>query len=672
MDVKTPGVYIQEVSLFPPSIAEVETAIPAFIGYTEYAYDGNLKAMAEITPVKVSSLVEFKMYFGEGYDVQEYTISVDTSNDNLIAKATPDRRYFLYDAIRQFYDNGGGDCYIVSVGKYGDNIDDGDLSDGIDALKKYDEPTLLLFPDGTLLLDSSDDPDYSKYADVQKKALVQCYNLQDRFAIFDLMEGNKKEDSTTKPITNFRDKIGVNYLKYGAAYYPWIMTSYDINLMFRQLSYEDSSVSPATTISDLSSILSTDDMVWVTTVKERVAETDSVTTIKGLTQLNLLENGIDYIKSSLKTIEKEINSTSLYNSLKTKFTSYMMLVADLAQAFPNAVTAIAASTSSSQLDNDITDFKADTDLINTLIDLAKLEKNTAVTANNTSDWDATKKKTHYDLLNGVWFNSQNYNSLTADTTVYLADKSGILAIIKEVKTNILTQLLESYEDLYNATVFYEEQSDTNLFSNLVFFKGIKDLVKETMQTIPPSGAIAGIYATTDRTRGVWKAPANVSMNACIGPVVKIDNKEQQDLNVHTTGKSINAIRTFTGKGILVWGARTLAGNDNEWRYVPVRRFFNMVEESTKKATEPLVFEPNDANTWTKVRVMIENFLTLQWRAGALQGAKPEDAFFVKVGLDETMTADDIYNGKMIVEIGMAVVRPAEFIILRFSHKMIEG
>jgi hypothetical protein len=135
---------------------------------------------------------------------------------------------------------------------------------------------------------------------------------------------------------------------------------------------------------------------------------------------------------------------------------------------------------------------------------------------------------------------------------------------------------------------------------------------------------------------------------------------------------VNAIRSFTGKGILVWGARTLAGNDNEWRYVSVRRFFNMVEESVKKASGQYVFEPNDANTWAKVRAMIENFLLLQWRAGALQGSKPEQAFYVNVGLGTTMTALDILEGRMIVEIGMAVVRPAEFIILRFSHKMPEA
>ncbi len=135
------------------------------------------------------------------------------------------------------------------------------------------------------------------------------------------------------------------------------------------------------------------------------------------------------------------------------------------------------------------------------------------------------------------------------------------------------------------------------------------------------------------------------------------------------GKSINAIRTFTGKGTLVWGARTLAGNDNEWRYISVRRFCNMVEESCKKSTAFIVFEPNDVNTWVRLQAMIENFLTVQWSNGALQGTKPEHAFYVAVGLNKTMTDQDIADEKMIVEIGMAVVRPAEFVILRFTHAM---
>jgi len=192
-------------------------------------------------------------------------------------------------------------------------------------------------------------------------------------------------------------------------------------------------------------------------------------------------------------------------------------------------------------------------------------------------------------------------------------------------------------------------------------------------TLPPSAAMAGIYARVDGSRGVWKAPANESVNAVFDVTDFVTDAEQGDMNVDPgSGKSVNAIRSFAGKGILVWGARTLAGNDNEWRYISVRRLFIMVEETAKKATFQFVFEPNDANTWVKVKAMLENYLTLLWRQGALAGAKPEHAFFVKCGLGSTMTADDILNGRLIVEIGMAAVRPAEFIILRFMHKLQES
>jgi phage tail sheath protein FI len=201
---------------------------------------------------------------------------------------------------------------------------------------------------------------------------------------------------------------------------------------------------------------------------------------------------------------------------------------------------------------------------------------------------------------------------------------------------------------------------------------LSNALGELSITLPPSCAMAGVYARVDNDRGVWKAPANVSLNNVSDPAIKISHEDQEDMNVSTTGKSVNAIRTFTGKGVLVWGARTLAGNDNEWRYVPVRRLFITMEESISKATEFVVFEPNDKNTWVRVKAMIENYLTGLWRQGALAGAKPKDAFFVNVGLGETMTAQDILEGKLIVEVGVAAVRPAEFIILNFSHKLQES
>ena len=201
---------------------------------------------------------------------------------------------------------------------------------------------------------------------------------------------------------------------------------------------------------------------------------------------------------------------------------------------------------------------------------------------------------------------------------------------------------------------------------------MRNTIAKQQIILGPSSSIAGVYASVDRDLGVWKAPANVSLNYVSEPSFKLNNEDQESFNVHSTGKSINVVRLFSGKGSLVWGARTLAGNDNEWRYIPVRRLFISIEESVKKATEFVVFEPNDKNTWERTRAMIENYLTVLWRQGALAGAKPEAAFFVNVGLGETMTAQDILEGKLIIEVGIAAVRPAEFIILNFSHKLQES
>lgn len=189
-------------------------------------------------------------------------------------------------------------------------------------------------------------------------------------------------------------------------------------------------------------------------------------------------------------------------------------------------------------------------------------------------------------------------------------------------------------------------------------------------TVPPSGAIAGVYAQTDGAEGVWKAPANVGLNGIGSVSTTLSRGEQQAANVSTSdGKSINAIVPFSGKGILVWGARTLAGNDNEWRYVPVRRLAILIEQSLKAGLGWVVFEGNDEPLWTNMKAVASNYMLGLWREGALAGAKPEQAFFVKCGLGETMTAADISAGKLILELGFAPLKPAEFVILRMEWKM---
>ncbi|MBC7627334.1 phage tail sheath C-terminal domain-containing protein [Ferruginibacter sp.] len=214
-------------------------------------------------------------------------------------------------------------------------------------------------------------------------------------------------------------------------------------------------------------------------------------------------------------------------------------------------------------------------------------------------------------------------------------------------------------------------ADLKSKNNAQYFQAKSAIINLEM-LMPVAATMAGIFAQVDNARGVWKAPANVNILGAIRPQYLINNTEQDDLNVDpVAGKSVNIIRSFQGRGpAIVWGARTLAGNDNEWRYISVRRFFIMVEESVNNATQQFVFEPNDENTWVRIKSMIQNYLTERWKEGALMGASVKEAFFVHVGLNLTMSEQDILEGRLIIQVGLAVVRPAEFIILRFMHKLL--
>jgi phage tail sheath protein FI len=484
--IKTPGVYVNEIPSFPPSIAQVATAIPAFIGYTAFAKDLQGKSLTN-KPTRITSMLEYELYFG-GPQLEinieltyTQTTSGTTSNDTIVAAFNGAKsKHNMHTAIRFFYANGGGACYIVSVGAYTDiNAGSLALTDfysagtgvGLEAEAKADEPTLIVFPEGQNMVETD-------YYALLGHALDQCGALQDRFCIMDLFNTGATlvtSSDVTTATGNFRNGFASSFNNYGAAYFPNLKTVYAYD-------YDESKTKIAHTVNGAAGPL------------------DGHT----LTEISTLP------------------------------------------APPAAVPA--------------------------------------------------------------FYNLGAYN------------------LLKQTLTSQFPVIL------------------------------------------PPSPAVAGVYASVDASRGVWKAPANVGLQDVVGPVFQISDDLQGNMNIDaTSGKSINAIRAFTGKGTLIWGARTLDGNSNDFRYISVRRFYIMVEESTKLAANAFVFEPNDGNTWVKVRAMIENYLTNLWRLGALAGSKPEQAFYVKVGLGQTMTFDDVLNGRMIVEIGMAPVRPAEFIILRFSQ-----
>ncbi|MEH6633043.1 MAG: phage tail sheath C-terminal domain-containing protein [Halopseudomonas aestusnigri] len=481
---KTPGVYIEEISTLPPSVAVVSTAVPAFIGYTakkpEDRQDDDLSSKA----VRISSLLEYVELFGEAaaqiMKIEAKKLKIDQTTSIEIGwsgmrPTIPD--FLLYHSIQLYFANGGGPCYIYSLGEYPykKNRDGSeetnliipnpdDFTAAITDLESVDEPTLLVFPDSVLLTDE-------KHGNVIDAALVSCQKTQNRFTIADIREAiPDKTDTPDKVKSNARTHIKSEFLMHGSLYFPYVET-------LIPFAYSD-------------------------------------------------ENVI----------------------------------------------------------------------------LVKYEEPTTTNA-------APTDKELSDIVD-------------TDTEVYTA---------------------------------------------------VKSFLSMANVTLPVSGAIAGVYCQVDRTRGVWKAPANVGLALVSGPTVKITDDLQDDLNIDpATGKSVNVIRSFTGRGTLVWGARTLADNDNEWKYISARRFANFVEDSIGKSIISFAFHPNDANTWTRVRAMVENFLTTLWRDGALMGTKPEHAFHVSIGLGKTMTADDILNGRMILVVHLAIVRPAEFTILKFIQKMQES
>lgn len=211
-----------------------------------------------------------------------------------------------------------------------------------------------------------------------------------------------------------------------------------------------------------------------------------------------------------------------------------------------------------------------------------------------------------------------------------------------------------------------------LMQNSRIYKEIFKGMREILNLLPPSAAMAGLYTAVDNSGGVWKVAANVSINMAISLPVNITNSDQEDLNVPLSGKAINAIRFFVGQGIIVWGGRTLDGNSLDWRYIQVRRTVIMLEQSIKNAVSAYTYEPNDAQTWLIMKCMIESFLIGIWKQGGLAGVTPSDAFSVHIGLGDTMTQKDIIDGIVRVTVLVAIVRPAEFIKITFQQPMLDN
>jgi phage tail sheath protein FI len=552
-DRKTPGVYVTEIPAFPPSAVGVETAIPAFVGYTEMAEVGGRRSYN--IPIPIASLDEYHRFFGgppkakftftpgseDDFDVQFAGIdATGKSEASSFRKLTPTEQVgLLYYSLSLFYANGGGRCYVVSVGPYGESVDFKKLVAGVQTLEDQSGPTMLLVPDLALLPpDSKDQWAVPGFKEVASAMLSQCMKKQDRIALLDVVHAqrlnrNSSTQDREKAILNFRADVDHEGRSYGVAYYPFVHTSI---VQPTDLNYQ-----------------------WF----EPTAFQDFV-----------LNDARKLFPAENEKVNEEVN------------VAIVAVKKDFAEG--------------------------------------KFEVNESVTATI----DGLKK-----------------------TDALAAQKLGFL-----------------YES-FNQPLVPTKTIDQNLTNAFPVVKELYKRAARTLNRLPASGAMAGVMAFTDITRGVWNAPANIALNAVSAPALMTNDDTQGDLNKPLDGKAINVVREFIGRGPVVWGARTLDGNSNDYRYVQVRRTLIYIEQSIKIAMGPFVFAPNDGNTWINVTSMISNFLQDLWGRGGLMGASAKEAFSVDCGLGTTMTARDVLEGYMIVRVLLQLIRPAEFIELTFKQKM---
>jgi phage tail sheath protein FI len=586
---KTPGVYVTEIDAFGTGIVGVATAVPIFVGYTEFAGDPSTGKPLYLTPVPITSMVEYVQYFG-GAASANFSVSVmgnpnpptsSSSSSSAIAVAqTPSfiasytptagqpavptpfllqsaaipgepSQFNLYWSMMAFFANGGSQCYVVSVGSYWTNesptsapdptttagwltesISSDALNLGLAAAGYAIGPTMTVVPEACQLATYDGSTwTYNGYDDVIQTMLTQASVLQDRVAIIDLpgcQSANTYNDLVDCQ-TGLADAMAaaVSAASYGASYAPAVVASVVTanNILFTNL------VDPSGANSVINNILTTQAYILYPPATQAAA---------------------------LATVQ-----------------------AAIAAAFP--ITG-SPTTNTAQFSND----------------------------------------------------SSAYPTMTTTNQTLAQWQLGL---------------------------------DNMLICGLPVFKQIETMIAGSMNILPPSGFLAGVWSASDSRNGVWNAPANIALASAIEPLYNMSDAEQGGFNVPTNGEAINIIRAQPSRGNVVWGARTLDGNSLDYRYIQVRRTLIYVEQSIKLALQPYVFAANDSLTWSTVIAAVSSFLTSLWQGGGLMGAKPSDAFTVSCGLGTTMTSQNVLDGYMIVAVTLQMIHPAEFIELTFTQTM---
>lgn len=591
----TPGVYITEIDAFGTAIVGVATAVPIFIGYTQFAGDPTSGQSLYNIPVQISSLTEFTTYFG-GPAVQSYSVSTSPpppptpagsaapsgsgssavivpssftasyttgatsgspgpSGAALAVASTPfwlepvlatggePNQFNLYWQMRLFFANGGGNCYIVSVGSYWSGelpiaLPDPIPGDWFPGSIKADDLTTGLTAAGyqvgptMTVIPEACQLDQAEYGTVAIAMLLQASTLQDRVAILDL---------PACLTANTIDELQACQTNLSTAIAPQVASvSYGV------------AYAPAL----ITSIVTTSDILY--------------------TNLVVADDGDNEVVNNILTTQ----ANQLYGEAQAQLAQ---IQAAIASAFPL----------------------------------------------------------------GTSFGTTNNAQYSVDKSAYAGPTAGTSSALSQWQTSL----------------------DNLLLNALPVFGQIEQQIANNMNVAPPSGMLAGIWTKSDAQSGVWNAPANIALASVTAPLYNMNDAEQAGFNMPTNGQAIDILRAQPGRGTVVWGARTLDGNSQDYRYVQVRRTLIYVEQSIKTALQSYVFAPNDATTWSTVTASVSSFLTGLWQQGGLMGTKSSDAFTVSCGLGTTMTSQNILDGYMVVAVTLQMIHCAEFIELTFTQTM---
>lgn len=622
MEQQTPGVYINEINAFPNSVVEVATAVPVFIGYTAKAsYNGeDLGNRAQ----RITSLKEYETYFGQGntplfnLTKLEGATTVASLGTGLAVQPMP-----LQISNLETYTP-----TTTVLAKY--------------ALVPEEDEVYYLYNNVRLFYQNGGATCYiisiGEYAGTtigeQDKEVSKTDN--DPKAEDDPKGGAKKEvtDPDAKPAAAPKAPKELFLEAIASLVYeqePTMVVCPDALRLTRDEYYtvaqamlgHCNATQRCVALLDVYKGAVTDPLVLNSDDQEK----NPIVAFRNGVSTNYLKYGVGYFPWVVTTVVNAIETSFL--NLKKELLDKFVTMANA------AVTAVEKEIGEKPTEG--TDQPADEQPVEGKIQPVENEKKPALSA---AEIAALKDKRRF---------LTNYADVVKEAQTLYA--------VEELKRDLTFEL--NVIRIHNA-----------LLASSLDYKRLIDNITRYRNTLPVAAAMAGVYTAVDTNRGVWKAPANVGLNSVVAPTVNLSDNDQARLNVDaTTGKSINAIRPFPGLGVLVWGARTLDGNSQDWRYVNVRRTMIMLEQSIKLAARAYVFEPNENNTWVKVQSMISSFLFNQWKQGALAGSKPEDAYSVAVGLGTTMTGDDVLNGYMNVFIKVAISRPAEFIVLSFQQQM---